>query len=259
MDCEIVSVLITTNHEKRIEEAVEIEVHVVRVSEVGFKDDSAKLSRELETEGVREVEDEALIAVCSGKDYSNNEDNMDTLKNGEGISRNISTDSWQKETSKEVGSEPVSLASEKIINRVNFDPTQLQNQEEANWEFGPESPQIHESLDEQDSLASIFLGGTIDLVDSSSWEVPTNPPTSSVCCWNHSQASQCFDLMTTGEKRCIKRCLFSVWKMERLGCCMNVSMDLRDIRVITMKIWAQEDADDLQNEDSVESSEVDVK
>ncbi|KAK8662509.1 hypothetical protein V6N13_092082 [Hibiscus sabdariffa] len=36
-------------------------------------------SRELETEGVREVEDEALIAVCTGKDYSNNEDNVGSL------------------------------------------------------------------------------------------------------------------------------------------------------------------------------------
>ncbi|KAK8610240.1 hypothetical protein V6N13_081403 [Hibiscus sabdariffa] len=51
---------------------------------------------------------------------------------------------------------------------------------------------ITKLLDEQESLAFIFLSGTIDLVDSSSWEDPvmstTNPPTSSVGCWNHSQA-----------------------------------------------------------------------
>ncbi|KAK8681994.1 hypothetical protein V6N13_054391 [Hibiscus sabdariffa] len=93
----------------------------------------------------RELETEALIAVCTGKDYSNNEDNVDTLvtnrhlgerdmrggeskversffssinlddmsqKNGEGISRNVNTDSWQKETSKEVGSEPGQLVDD---------------------------------------------------------------------------------------------------------------------------------------------------
>ncbi|KAL4364317.1 hypothetical protein GQ457_04G009760 [Hibiscus cannabinus] len=92
-----------------------------------------------------------------------------------------------------------------------------------------------ESLDEQDSLASIFLDGTIDLVDSSSWEFSTNPPTSSLCCWNHSQAS-ISDLVTTGEKRCNKRWLILSWEMEHLGCCMNTPMDLRDICVITMKL-----------------------
>ncbi|KAK8662616.1 hypothetical protein V6N13_092186 [Hibiscus sabdariffa] len=50
-----------------------------------------------------------------------------------------------------------------------------------------------------------------------------------------------------------------VGEMERLGCCMNAPMDLRDIRGITLKIWALEDTNDLQNEDSVESSKVDVK
>ncbi|KAK8529196.1 hypothetical protein V6N12_059983 [Hibiscus sabdariffa] len=145
-------------------------------------------------------------------------------KNREGISRNNNTDSWQKETSKEVGSErgqlveEDSLAPQKITNRANIDPTHLQNQEEANREFGPESPQIHDAqfvmdpynrdswlnegviltlflgklLDEQESLASIWEDrSTIDLVDSSSWEdlvtSTTNPPTSSVGCWNHSQ------------------------------------------------------------------------
>ncbi|KAK8605346.1 hypothetical protein V6N13_102128 [Hibiscus sabdariffa] len=277
MDCEIVSILITTNHEKRIEEAMEIEVgqNSCKASSDSSSESIRSKSRELETEGDREVEDEALIAVCTGKDY-NNEDNVDTLvtnrhlgerdmrgdeskierslfstinldvgitdmsqKNREGISRNNNTDSWQKETSKEVGSErgqlveEDSLAPQKITNRANIDPTHLQNQEEANREFGPESPQIHamggsgvlllygietdaqfvmdpynrdswlnegviltlflgKLLDEQESLASIWEDrSTIDLVDSSSWEdlvtSTTNPPTSSVGCWNHSQ------------------------------------------------------------------------
>ncbi|KAK8491614.1 hypothetical protein V6N13_110245 [Hibiscus sabdariffa] len=99
-----------------------------RVSEVGFKDDSVKLvssqkihvnaghisckscsdsSSESIRSKSRELETEALIAVCTG----NNEDNVVTNRH------------FSEETSKEVGSEPgqlveeVSLASEKITNR----------------------------------------------------------------------------------------------------------------------------------------------
>ncbi|KAL4388130.1 hypothetical protein GQ457_09G019570 [Hibiscus cannabinus] len=49
------------------------------------------------------------------------------------------------------------------------------------------------SLVEQESLAFIILCGSMDLMDSSNWDEPvmssTKPLTSSVCCWNHSQAS----------------------------------------------------------------------
>ncbi|KAK8615660.1 hypothetical protein V6N13_017243 [Hibiscus sabdariffa] len=60
-DCEKVTVLISTDYERRIEELVQVEVgeiiYRVRVLEIGFSDDSKKVFQVKKNEGLNDVED----------------------------------------------------------------------------------------------------------------------------------------------------------------------------------------------------------